>query len=130
MKITRSFRGRLALRFGIITMLLTVTGSGLTYVALHYVLYDRLDALLRRLAEIEASALSVAAEAPGEATVVGGTVVYARDGSVARAPVIAELDDGQRIVAKAEPALLASLAGKSLVGSRVSVAGSPPVYKQ
>ncbi len=84
----------------------------------------------KQQAEIEASALSIAAEASGEATVVGGTVVYARDGSVARAPVIAELDDGQRIVAKAEPALLASLAGKSLVGSRVSVAGSPPVYKQ
>ena len=63
MKITRSFRGRLALRFGIITMLLTVTGSGLTYVALHYVLYDRLDALLRRLAEIEASAT---ADSPDE----------------------------------------------------------------
>ncbi len=63
MKITRSFRGRLALRFGIITMLLTVTGSGLTYVALHYVLYERLDALLRRLAEIEASAT---ADSPDE----------------------------------------------------------------
>jgi hypothetical protein len=46
----------------------------------------------------------------------------------ARPPLIADLDDGQRIVASAEPALLASLAGQSLVGSRVSVAGSPPIY--
>ena len=44
-------------------MLLTVTGSGLTYAALHYVLYERLDALLRRLAEIEASAT---ADSPDE----------------------------------------------------------------
>ena len=80
-------------------------------------------------AEIDALALPVASEASGSATVVGGTVVYGRDGSVASAPVIAELDDGRRIVAKAEPALLSSLAGRSLVGSGVLVAGSPPVYK-
>ena len=44
-------------------MLLAVTGSALTYVALRHVLYERLDALLRRLAEIEASAT---ADSPDE----------------------------------------------------------------
>jgi len=83
----------------------------------------------REQAEIDAAALPVATEAWGDATVVGGTVVYGRDGSVAAAPVIATLDDGRRVVAMAEPALLSSLSGRSLVGSRVSVAGSPPVYK-
>ncbi len=63
MNVTRSFRGRLALRFGVMAMLLAVTGSALTYVALRHVLYERLDALLRRLAEIEASAT---ADSPDE----------------------------------------------------------------
>lgn len=83
----------------------------------------------REQAEIDAAALPVATEARGDATVVGGTVVYGRDGSVAAAPVIATLDDGRRVVAIAEPALLSGLSGRSLVGSHVSVAGSPPVYK-
>lgn len=77
---------------------------------------------------IAGMALSVASEASGEATVVAGTVVYARDGSVERAPVIAELADGTRIVANAAPAALPSLAGLSLAGSRIAVSGSPPVY--
>lgn len=80
-------------------------------------------------AKINASALPVAKEASGQATVVGGTVVYGRDGAVESAPVIATLGDGQRVVAKAEPALLPSLAGRSLVGEQISVSGSPPVYK-
>jgi len=80
-------------------------------------------------AKIEASAIPVASEASGQATVAGGTVVYARDGSVEKAPVIAILDDGRRIVANAEPGVLSGLAGRSLVGSRISVIGSPPVYK-
>ncbi len=63
MNVTGSFRGRLALRFGVMAMLLAVTGSALTYVALRHVLYERLDALLRRLAEIEASAT---ADSPDE----------------------------------------------------------------
>ncbi len=83
----------------------------------------------REQAEVDAAALPVATEACGDATVVGGTVVYGRDGSVAAAPVIGTLDDGRRVVAMAEPALLSGLSGRSLVGSRVSVAGSPPVYK-
>jgi len=77
---------------------------------------------------IDAAALPIASEASGEATVVAGTVVYARDGSVERAPVIAVLTDGTRIVANAAPSLLPSLAGSSLAGSRIAVSGSPPVY--
>ena len=76
-----------------------------------------------------AAALPVALEAEGEARVVGGTVVYGRDGVVESAPVIAELPDGRRCVAKAAPEILASLAGRSLVGERVSVRGAhPPTY--
>ena len=78
---------------------------------------------------IEAAARPVALAAEGEATVAGGTVVYGRDGSVARAPVIADLDDGRRVVAQADPALLPDLAGVSLVGRRVRVAGEPPAYR-
>ena len=80
-------------------------------------------------AEIEAAALPVATEATGQAKVMGGTVVYGREGTVSAAPVIAELADGQRIVAKADKALLADLAGQSLVGKTISVDGAPPVYK-
>jgi len=80
-------------------------------------------------AEINTAAVSVATEASGNATVVGGTVVYGRDGAVSSAPVIADLANGQRIVAKADPALLADLAGQSLVGRTISVKGSPPVYQ-
>jgi hypothetical protein len=68
--------------------------------------------------------------ASGKATVVGGTVVYARDGSVESAPVIADLDDDRRIVGQADPALLASLAGESLVGCRISIAGRPCIYQR
>lgn len=78
---------------------------------------------------IEAAALPVASEASGEATVVAGTVVYERNGSVERAPVVAVLPDGRRIVANAEPSLLPELAGRSLAGCTISVDGSPPVYK-
>ncbi len=80
-------------------------------------------------AKIQASAFPVSTKASGQAIVVGGTVVYGRDGSVESAPVIATLDDGSRIVAKAEPAILSSLAEQSVVGSRISVTGSPPMYK-
>jgi acetyl-CoA C-acetyltransferase len=80
-------------------------------------------------AKIQASALPVSTKASGQAIVVGGTVVYGRDGSVESAPVIATLDDGSRIVAKAEPAILSGLAEQSVVGSRISVTGSPPMYK-
>jgi acetyl-CoA C-acetyltransferase len=80
-------------------------------------------------AEIEASALEVAHEAEDDATVVGGTVVYDRAGQVVAAPVIATLTDGRRVMATADPSLLADLAGRSLVGETVRVSGSaPPTY--
>jgi acetyl-CoA C-acetyltransferase len=78
---------------------------------------------------IDAAALPITLEAEGEARVVGGTVVYGRDGEVESAPVVAELPDGRRLVARAAPEILASLAGRSLVGERVSVHGAhPPTY--
>jgi len=80
-------------------------------------------------AEIESSALEVAHEAEGKATVVGGTVVYDRAGDVVAAPVIATLTDGRRVMPVADPSLLAGLAGRSLVGETVHVSGSaPPTY--
>ncbi len=79
---------------------------------------------------IDAAALPVTLEAEGRARVIGGTVVYGRDGAALAAPVIAELPDGRRLVARAEPACLAGLAGRSLVGETVAVHGAhPPVYR-
>jgi acetyl-CoA C-acetyltransferase len=79
-------------------------------------------------AEIDASVLPMATEAEGVAEVVASTVVYARDGSVEAAPVIANLGDGRRIAAQADGAVLQSLAGRCLIGSRVQVSGSPLRY--
>jgi acetyl-CoA C-acetyltransferase len=78
---------------------------------------------------IAASALAVALEAEGNATVDGGTVVYGRDGAPASAPIIATLTDGRRVVANASPETLPSLAGRTLVGETVKVSGAnPPIY--
>jgi acetyl-CoA C-acetyltransferase len=79
-------------------------------------------------AEIDATAVPVALSADGTGTVDGSTVVY--DGeSAGAAPVIATLDDGHRIVAAADPAQLAMLSGRNLVGARVRVTGTPPSYE-
>ncbi|MBV1882990.1 MAG: hypothetical protein KUG82_15230 [Pseudomonadales bacterium] len=78
--------------------------------------------------EINAAALTVVTEASGKATIVGGTVVYGRDGKVSAAPVVADLESGERVVASADPALLSDLAGESLVGRSITVTGSPVVY--
>jgi len=77
---------------------------------------------------MDADALPVVPEASGEANVVAATVVYARDGSVARAPVVATLGDGRRVYALAEESLLPELANLNLVGRKVSVKGSPATY--
>lgn len=80
-------------------------------------------------AAIAASARPFAHEAEGEARVVAGTVVYARDGSPAAAPIIAERADGQRICAKARDEALPQLAGRTLEGETVRVSGAnPPVW--
>jgi acetyl-CoA C-acetyltransferase len=79
--------------------------------------------------KIYAAALPTTTEAQGTAHVDAATVVYDRAGAVASAPIFATLDDGRRVAALAEPALLAGLAGRSLVGERVRVSSSsPPVY--
>ena len=79
---------------------------------------------------IESAALEVTLEATGSATVVAGTVVYGRDGEPTSAPVIADLQDGRRIVANASKTTLANVGGgEPLEGKRVSVSGAhPPVY--
>ena len=62
-------------------------------------------------------------------TVVAGTVVYGRDGAPRSAPVIADLPDGRRIVAKASDETLANMSGRSLAGESVHVTGAhPPIY--
>jgi acetyl-CoA C-acetyltransferase len=79
--------------------------------------------------QIDASAITVATEAQGPAVVVAATVACGPDGSVSAAPVIARLPDGSQIAAAAEPAQLAALAGRDLVGHRIEVSGSPPRYR-
>ncbi len=84
----------------------------------------------RAQAEIDAAALPVTLEAEGEARVVGGTVIYGREGQVESAPVIATLPDGRRIAARAADSILQSLAGRSLVGQTIRVTGAnPPTYE-
>ena len=78
---------------------------------------------------LEAAAREISFEAAGAATVVAGTVVYGRDGAPRSAPVIADLPDGRRIVAKASDETLANMSGRSLGGESVHVTGAhPPIY--
>ncbi len=78
---------------------------------------------------IDEAAIPATSQAEGRAQVAGGTVVYDRNGTVTSAPVIATLEDGQRVVANAEPELLPELAGRSLVGETIDVRGAaPPTY--
>jgi len=74
-------------------------------------------------AAIDAAARPVRTDARGAARVVAATVVYDRSGQVARAPVIADLADGQRVAAQATPGALEKLAGKNLVGESVRIDG-------
>jgi len=53
-----SFRGRLALRFGLTVIAVAATGSSLGYLALRNLLFRQLDRTLLQLAAIEASAAS------------------------------------------------------------------------
>ena len=59
---------------------------------------------------------------------MGAPHLRRRDGSVARAPVVATLGDGRRVYALAEESLLPELANLNLVGRKVSVKGSPATY--
>lgn len=84
----------------------------------------------RAQTEIDAAARPVTQAAEGRARVVGGTVVYGREGEVEAAPIIAELPDGTRLAARADESILGTLAGRSLVGESVQVSGeSPPTYR-
>lgn len=81
--------------------------------------------------EIDVSAITVSGELHGAtaATVVASTVIYDRSGDVQSAPVIATLDDGQRVAAMADRVELPRLEGKNLVGSLVRIEGTPPRYR-
>ena len=82
-------------------------------------------------ARIDAAALPTATSADGvegAAQVVASTVVYQRDGSVSDAPIVATLDDGRRIAARADESFRSSLAGINLIGARVRVSGDPLTY--
>ena len=83
-------------------------------------------------ASIDATAVTVAADASGEAVVEAMTVVHDRKAGPTSAPVFARLRDGRRVVAvPADPALPAALSGISLVGAtiRVAPAEGPPRYE-
>jgi acetyl-CoA C-acetyltransferase len=79
-------------------------------------------------AAIDASAVDVATDVAGPAVVVASTVASGHGGEITAAPVIARLDDGRHVVASAHQGELGALAGRSLVGSRVEVSGSPLRY--
>lgn len=78
---------------------------------------------------IDASAVELAPDALGAATVVAGTVVAGRDGTPAAAPVIARLADGRQLAAAAEEDQLGALAGTDLVGRRITVSGPLPRFR-
>jgi acetyl-CoA C-acetyltransferase len=83
-------------------------------------------------ARIDAAALPLALPgdgAEGRAEVVASTVVYDRDGAIVDAPVIATLEDGRRVAARADESWVGTLEAKSLVGTRVHVSGDPLRYR-
>lgn len=78
---------------------------------------------------INATAIPAVSHAEGRANVVGGTVVYDRTGKVTSAPVIADLEDGKRVVALAREELLPELAGRTIVGETIELSdGTPLTY--
>ncbi len=84
-------------------------------------------------AAIDASAAAVALEVPepAAATVVAATVARDHDGHPTAAPAVARLADGRQVAAAAGPdALVAAgeLDVAVLVGSTVTVSGSPPTW--
>ena len=83
--------------------------------------------------QIEATALPIAldVEEPGAlATVEASTVHYNATGQVTDAPLIATLDDGRRLAARAaESVALSELQDRNLVGESVHVGGSPVRYR-
>lgn len=83
---------------------------------------------------IDASALPVVREPEPlaeRARVEGWTVVRAPDGTAERAPVIARLNDGRRVVCEATDEQLSAFAGDEvdLTGATLEVRGWPPRYR-
>ncbi len=83
----------------------------------------------RGQAVIDEAALEVTLEASGTATVEAATVTYDRAGAPASAPIIATLDDGRRIAARAAADTLAELSDRNVIGERVEVSGDPIEYR-
>jgi acetyl-CoA C-acetyltransferase len=75
-----------------------------------------------------ADAADVTRDGTHGATVLAATVTSGRQGEAIAAPVIARLDDGRHIALAADESDLRGLAGRSIVGERVRVSGSPPRY--
>jgi acetyl-CoA C-acetyltransferase len=84
-------------------------------------------------AHIDASAMPIVLDVPepGQiATVAASTVHFDASGQVTEAPLIATLQDGLRLAARASESVpLAELRGRNLVGERVLVSGSPIRYQ-
>jgi acetyl-CoA C-acetyltransferase len=83
-------------------------------------------------ARIGATALEIAKEPRGDATVDGFTVEHDRELGPVNAPLYATLSDGSRVVAvPADRELPKKLSGRSLVGEKVRITSGegPPVYE-
>jgi acetyl-CoA C-acetyltransferase len=80
-------------------------------------------------ADIDASAVEVAGDAVGPATVLASTVVAGHDGKPRAAPVIARLADGRHVAAAAEDDELPALDGRNLVGERIVISGPLPRFR-
>jgi acetyl-CoA C-acetyltransferase len=91
---------------------------------------DTTDAqrLIDASAVVVADAAEVTSDGAQEATVIASTVSNGLDGEPISAPVIARLDDGRHVALAADESDLPGLAGRSIVGERVQVSGSPPHY--
>jgi acetyl-CoA C-acetyltransferase len=73
-------------------------------------------------ARIDATALEIASEPDGKATVDGFTVEHDKEAGPVRAPIYATLDNGQRVVAVAADAgLPKEISRRSIIGEKVSV---------
>jgi acetyl-CoA C-acetyltransferase len=84
--------------------------------------------LIDASAVVVADAAEVTRDGMHGATVIASTVSNGRDGEPISAPVIARLDDGRHVALAAGESDLTGLAGRSIVGERVQVSGSPPRY--
>ncbi|MCH2171233.1 hypothetical protein MK489_10660 [Myxococcota bacterium] len=81
-------------------------------------------------ARINASTLPIAEAAEGAAVVDSSTVVYDRQGQIEDAPVIATLEDGRRVAARAHESDRGALEATSLIGARVQISGTPARYRR